>query len=140
MARTLEGQRVLVVGASAGIGREFARQAVQDGARVLFAARRLDRLTELAQEAGSGTPVVADITDPSSIPQELQSIVPQLPNVPVQPLLQSRSAEYAMFNDFRDYPSVLETFHYQDSAEVIVSLYDKIIRPCDDWLALRRPS
>ena len=48
MARTLEGQRVLVVGASAGIGREFARQAVQDGAQVLLAARRLDRLTELA--------------------------------------------------------------------------------------------
>jgi NAD(P)-dependent dehydrogenase (short-subunit alcohol dehydrogenase family) len=66
MARTLEGQRVLVVGASAGIGREFARQAVQDGAKVLLAARRLDRLTELAEEAGSGTPVVVDITDPAS--------------------------------------------------------------------------
>jgi NAD(P)-dependent dehydrogenase (short-subunit alcohol dehydrogenase family) len=66
MARTLEGQRVLVVGASAGIGREVARQAVQDGATVLLAARRLDRLTELAEAAGGGLPVVTDITDPAS--------------------------------------------------------------------------
>ncbi len=66
MARTLEGQRVLVVGASAGIGREFALQAVRDGARVLFAARRLDRLNALAEEAGGGVPLVLDITDPDS--------------------------------------------------------------------------
>ncbi len=66
MARTLEGQRVLVVGASAGIGREFARQAVQDRAKVMLAARRLDRLTELAGEADGGLPVVTDITDPDS--------------------------------------------------------------------------
>ena len=66
MARTLEGQRVLVVGASAGIGREFALQSVRDGATVLLAARRLDRLEALAEEAGGVVPVVVDITDPDS--------------------------------------------------------------------------
>ncbi len=66
MARTLEGQRVLVVGASAGIGREIARQAIGDGATVLLAARRLERLTELVAEAGGGIPVTVDICDPDS--------------------------------------------------------------------------
>jgi NAD(P)-dependent dehydrogenase (short-subunit alcohol dehydrogenase family) len=66
MARTLEGQRVLVVGASAGIGREFARQAIADGAKVLLAARRMDRLTELAAAADGGLPVSLDITDAES--------------------------------------------------------------------------
>ena len=66
MARTLDGQRVVVVGASAGIGREFAVRAVRDGAQVLVTARRLDRLEEVVAEAGGGIPVAVDITDPES--------------------------------------------------------------------------
>jgi NAD(P)-dependent dehydrogenase (short-subunit alcohol dehydrogenase family) len=66
MARTLKGQRIVVVGASAGIGREFALGAVRDGAEVLLAARREDRLKELAAEAGGGIPVALDIVDPAS--------------------------------------------------------------------------
>jgi NAD(P)-dependent dehydrogenase (short-subunit alcohol dehydrogenase family) len=66
VASTLKGQRVVVVGASAGIGREIARQAIADGATVLIAARREERLTELVAEAGGGIPVIVDICDPDS--------------------------------------------------------------------------
>ena len=66
MARTLDGQRVVVVGASAGIGREFAIRAIRDGAKVLATARRLDRLEEVVAEAGGGIPFALDITDPES--------------------------------------------------------------------------
>ena len=42
----LQGARVLVVGASSGIGREVAVQLGAGGARVVLAARRADRLAE----------------------------------------------------------------------------------------------
>ncbi len=66
MARTLEGQRIVVVGASSGIGRAFALQAIRDGARVLLSARRVDRLEDLIKEAGGGVAVATDISDPAS--------------------------------------------------------------------------
>ncbi len=59
----LDGRRVVVVGASAGIGRSFAVHAAAEGARVVAVARRADRLEELVTEMGGGTAVVADISE-----------------------------------------------------------------------------
>jgi hypothetical protein len=44
--------------------------------------------------------IIADLTDPSSIPYELATVVPTTP-VPVQPILLSGSSEFAMFQDLR---------------------------------------
>jgi NAD(P)-dependent dehydrogenase (short-subunit alcohol dehydrogenase family) len=59
----LAGKRVLVVGASAGIGRAFAVRAVRAGAEVVLAARRGEVLAEVVAEAGGGHAVAADICD-----------------------------------------------------------------------------
>ena len=63
---TLTSARVLVVGASAGIGRAFARHAVALGAQVCVAARRRDALDDLCRDAGGGHAVAADVTDADS--------------------------------------------------------------------------
>ena len=74
--------------------------------------------------------IITDLTDPSSIPQELQAIVPDL-EVPVQPVLQESKREYAMFVDFRKYHWVLPVYLYKDQTSLIVSFQKKIIEPAD---------
>jgi uncharacterized protein YjbI with pentapeptide repeats len=75
--------------------------------------------------------VIADITEAKSIPQELERIVPGLPSVPVQPLLQISAGEYGMFEHFKRYPWVLETYQYESLEEVIAALPDKVIAPAE---------
>ena len=41
---------ILITGASSGLGRETARQAAQEGAKLVLVARRKDQLKELANE------------------------------------------------------------------------------------------
>jgi NAD(P)-dependent dehydrogenase (short-subunit alcohol dehydrogenase family) len=61
MGSELEGRRVLVVGASAGIGRSIATQCVQRGASVAFCARRADVLEAAVADAGGGAVVTGDV-------------------------------------------------------------------------------
>jgi NADP-dependent 3-hydroxy acid dehydrogenase YdfG len=57
----LAGRRVLVTGASSGIGRATAEALLAEGAAVAALARRADRLAELAEGHGA-VPVVGDLT------------------------------------------------------------------------------
>ena len=56
----------VVTGASSGIGAATARALAADGFHVYAAARRLDRLTALADEIG-GTPVACDVTSDADV-------------------------------------------------------------------------
>lgn len=54
MRRNLSQKRILVTGASSGIGRALAIRLVAKGARVLATARRLEKLEQLREEANRG--------------------------------------------------------------------------------------
>lgn len=58
--------------------------------------------------------IFADLTDPRSVPHELQAIVSSLPSVPVVPIIQQSQEPYVMFRDFAGYPSVLQLLRYRD--------------------------
>jgi NAD(P)-dependent dehydrogenase (short-subunit alcohol dehydrogenase family) len=60
----LSGARVLVVGASSGIGRAVAVTAADRGATVAFVARRAEHLKGAVAEAGGGHAICADTTLP----------------------------------------------------------------------------
>src|SRR5688572_24949319 len=68
---SLAGRTALVTGASSGLGRHFARVLAGAGAKVVLAARRIDRLEQLEDEvrAGGGTAwaLELDVTDQASV-------------------------------------------------------------------------
>ncbi len=65
--KRLADRRVLVVGASSGIGRATASALGSEGARVALAARRRDRLDEVAQEVpGGALTLPCDVRDASA--------------------------------------------------------------------------
>lgn len=66
--KALEGRRALITGASAGIGKATVERFVAEGAQVVAAARRKDRLEALARELGSAvTPLVLDVKDHAAV-------------------------------------------------------------------------
>lgn len=89
--------------------------------------------------AGISRFVIADITDAKSIPQELQIIVPNLPSVAVQPIIQADNYEYAMFEHFKHYAWVLPLFMYADKSQLIDSLSAKVIEPAEAKVEEMRP-
>jgi len=75
--------------------------------------------------------IIVDLTDPKSVPHELSSIIPDLPSVPVQPIILSSQREYAMYEHWRKYPWVLEIQTYDAVDELLAGLGDKVIAPAE---------
>lgn len=79
--------------------------------------------------------VIADITSPRSVPQELQAIVPNHPSLPIQPIIHSSESEWGMFADFRDYPWVLPPHPYESLDALVASLEEEVIGPAEAKVA-----
>lgn len=71
MAYSAAGQRVLITGASSGLGAALARQLAAGGARVGLIARRADRLAEVLADCRRTSPDsemwVADLADTAAV-------------------------------------------------------------------------
>ena len=75
----LVGKRVLITGASAGIGEACARYFAEQGSDLLLSARRLDRIealaSELAEAHGIETHTAAvDVTDRDAVSAYVDSL------------------------------------------------------------------
>jgi Pentapeptide repeats (8 copies) len=73
--------------------------------------------------------VIADITDAKSVLQELRGIVPDLPSVPIQPIILASQEEPGMFDFFRGYPWFLTTHRYDTLERLLADLDVRVILP-----------
>lgn len=68
--RTLRGKRILITGASSGIGKALAIEAARRGARLLLTGRKEDKLNETSDEAralgATVVTVVGDLVEPTT--------------------------------------------------------------------------
>ncbi len=87
MAYELEGKRVLVTGASSGIGAGLAEGFARAGATVGICARRQDRLAEVLERCRAHAPGsamwVADLADPAQVDRLAAQAVEELGGVDV---------------------------------------------------------
>lgn len=85
--------------------------------------------------------IVADLTEPRSVPQELQAIVPDV-EVPVQPIIEAPGQPFATFVTFGKYSWMLPLQRYTDPAHLSSSICDLVIQPAEtcrsEILARRR--
>ena len=79
MQRDLSGKRMIVTGASCGIGRSLAEQAALQGAKVALTARSTDKLQELSdtlnRQGAATLSIPADITNEADRRHLLKTVV-----------------------------------------------------------------
>jgi hypothetical protein len=82
--------------------------------------------------------IVADLTDPSSIPHELASVVPSLRTTPVMLLREKGATGYSMVEDFvRSYGWVIPVHEYETSDVLLTQMPDLVRHAMDVAESLR---
>ena len=71
--------------------------------------------------------IIADITDPKAIPQELSMIVCNLQSVPVLPLLHDSAEPWGMFSSISRRSTVLPILEYSSESELIGKIQTGVI-------------
>jgi NAD(P)-dependent dehydrogenase (short-subunit alcohol dehydrogenase family) len=112
---TFEKSRVLLTGASSGIGAELARQLAVEKARVVLAARRVEKLEAVAAECkavgGEPHPIAADVSSEKGCRDLVERTVAALGGIDVL-LLNAGISHYERVEDVKDlavYTRMLET-------------------------------
>jgi hypothetical protein len=82
--------------------------------------------------------IIVDLTDPKAVPEELNSIVPHLPSVPVQPIILSSRRVYKTYEHWLDYSWVLKIQKYDVAEDLIEGVADKVIAPAEKAIKKHR--
>jgi hypothetical protein len=98
-----------------------------------------DLIEMIVQLASVSRFVIADLSDPKSIPAELQAIVPQFPSLPVVPIIESGQREYAVAQHILRRQSVRPVVAYRDEAHLMTILDSEVLVPAEKLRAELNP-
>lgn len=75
---SLKGKTALISGASSGLGEHFAQVMAEAGAKMVVAARRVDKLEDLVSRirnaGGEATAIAMDVTSPESVNEAFEKL------------------------------------------------------------------
>lgn len=130
------GKRAVLILGRFSVERKAVRDAVRELLRrhgyvaILFdfvPSRARDLTETIVALAHMSRFIIADLTDPRSVPQELTAIIPDLPSVPVVPVILAAQREFPMFEHWRRYPWVLPLTKYKDPSDLLLRLEGSLI-------------
>jgi hypothetical protein len=76
--------------------------------------------------------VIADLSDPKSVPAELQAIVPQFPSLPVVPIIEASQREYPVSDHILRRESVVKpVVRYRNVKDLLAVLDDEVLAPAE---------
>ncbi len=88
-----------------------------------------DLIESIVRFAAMSRFVIADLSDPKSVPAELQAIVPQFPSLPVVPIIEASQREYPVSDHILRRSSVAEPVRYRDVADLLRILDARVVAP-----------
>jgi hypothetical protein len=100
-----------------------------------------DLIESVVRFASTSRFVVADLSDPKSIPAELQAIVPTFPSLPVVPIIEASQREYPVADNILRRDSVLKPIvKYRNQDHLIKILDEQVLAPAEALYAKLHPS
>lgn len=93
-----------------------------------------DIIETISTLTGMARFVIVDITDAKTVIQELDTIVPNFPSVPIQPIKLSSSEDTwaGYYHLERKSPNLLKIFYYDDIDNLKKSLKGKVLNPASE--------
>lgn len=83
--------------------------------------------------------VLADVSEPRSVPHELRGLAGQVPSVPILAVCRCDERPYAMLEDLRAYRNVLPTVKYADYDDLMSRFGRDVIEAAENGLKELRP-
>ena len=83
--------------------------------------------------------IIADLSYPKAIPQELSVIVRDLQSVPVLPLIHTSAEPWGMYKSIKRRPTVLPILEYSSESELIGKIQSEVIEVAEEKVIELRP-